>query len=166
MLALSQQPVPFSTEADQFLSSCAGQVFSQRCAERSVTIESYPGLRHRKWHGLPAIEIESWSGTWREQGCTRLQRAKRGGGACGLLSEPPTRPAVTCLKGRRISAETRPDSRESLSSSTHSAPLLIMPAIICLSSLAFSLLGYAHLHPAMMTGVAQVAERSTRAVQC
>ena len=35
----------------------------------------------------------------------------------------------------------------------YSAPLLIVPAVICLSSLAFSLLRYVHLHPTMMTVV-------------
>ena len=38
MLALSQQPVSFTVEADQFPLPCTRPVCSQHCAERSLTI--------------------------------------------------------------------------------------------------------------------------------
>ena len=92
MLALSQQPVSFTIEADQFFFLFKANVLTTLCGTK---LEAYPGLRHRKWHGPPADETQSWSGTWSEQGCTRLQCAKRGAGECGLSSAPPSCPAVT-----------------------------------------------------------------------
>ena len=59
-----------------------------------LTASSWTKLDHRvlsrKWRGLLAGETKLSSGIWREQGCTRLQCAKRGADECGLSSAHPS----------------------------------------------------------------------------